>query len=49
MKDCEDKAIQQGCLKEDQRLSGPMAKSWENGVFWIVYEVLHSFAFDTIY
>lgn len=49
MKDCEDKAIQQGRLKEDQRLSGPMGQSWENGDFWIVYAVLHSFAFDTIY
>lgn len=49
MKDCEDAAIQQGRLKEDQRLSSPMRQSWENGDFWIMYAVLHSFAFDTIY
>ncbi|KAF7718471.1 Aminoglycoside phosphotransferase domain-containing protein [Penicillium ucsense] len=48
MKDSEDIAIQQGRLTEDQRLSGPMGLSWENGDFWIMYAVLHSFAFDTI-
>ncbi|KAJ5146129.1 uncharacterized protein N7515_000693 [Penicillium bovifimosum] len=49
MKDCEDIAIQQGRLKEDQRLSGPMGQSWESGDFWVTYAVLHSFAFHTIY
>jgi hypothetical protein len=49
MRDCEDRAIQQGRLKEDQRLSGHMGQSWENGDLWIMYAVLHSFAFDTIY
>ena len=45
----EDMAIQQGRLKEDKQLSGPMQQSWESGDFWIVYTALHSFAFDAIY
>ncbi|PLB52101.1 phosphotransferase family protein, partial [Aspergillus steynii IBT 23096] len=49
MKDCEDTAIEQGRLGEDQRLSGAMRESWENGSFWIVYATLYSFAFDQIY
>ncbi|KAJ6179136.1 Aminoglycoside phosphotransferase [Penicillium mononematosum] len=49
MKDCEDTAIQQGRLREDQRLSGPMYESWESGDFWIMYAATHSFAFDEIY
>ncbi|KAJ5870945.1 hypothetical protein N7455_005886 [Penicillium solitum] len=49
MKDCEDTAIQQGRLREDQRLSGPIYESWESGDFWIVYAATHSFAFDEIY
>ncbi|KAJ5790769.1 uncharacterized protein N7518_007780 [Penicillium psychrosexuale] len=49
MKNCEDIAIQQGRLREDQRLSGPMNDSWESGDFWIMYAALHSFAFDDIY
>ncbi|CAG8314665.1 unnamed protein product [Penicillium salamii] len=49
MKGREDLAIQQGHLKEDQRLSGHMCRSWETGDFWIMYAFLHSFAFDMIY
>lgn len=49
MKACEDTAIQQGWLKEDQRLAGSMQQSWESGDFWIMYAVSHSFAFDAIY
>ncbi|OQE18560.1 hypothetical protein PENFLA_c021G05343 [Penicillium flavigenum] len=45
----EDTAIQQGLLREDQRLSGPMYESWESGDFWIMYAATHSFAFDEIY
>lgn len=36
-------------MKEHQRLSGPMKQSWESGGFWIMYAMLHSFAFDAIY
>ncbi|GKZ29709.1 hypothetical protein AbraIFM66950_006219 [Aspergillus brasiliensis] len=49
MKNHEDDAIQKGRLKEDQRLSCHMRQSWESGDFWVVYAVLHSFAFDAIY
>lgn len=49
MKDCEDTAIQQGRLREDRRLSGPMYESWESGDFWTMYAATHSFAFDEIY
>ncbi|GLA47671.1 hypothetical protein AnigIFM63604_002480 [Aspergillus niger] len=31
------------------RLSDKMQKSWDTGDFWVVYAVLHSFAFDAIY
>ncbi|KAJ5935854.1 hypothetical protein N7454_005152 [Penicillium verhagenii] len=36
MRDHEDASIQQGRLKENQRLSGPMSQSWESGDFWIM-------------
>ena len=49
MKGCEDKFIQQDQLEEHQQLSGPMQQSWESGDFWIMYAMLHSFAFDAIY
>ncbi|OJJ74890.1 hypothetical protein ASPBRDRAFT_73146 [Aspergillus brasiliensis CBS 101740] len=49
MKNHEDDAIQKGRLKEDQRLSYHMRQSWESGEFWVVYAVMHSFAFDSIY
>jgi hypothetical protein len=49
MKTCEDTAMQQGRLKEDKRLSGPMQQNWESGDFCIMYAVSHSFAFDAIY
>lgn len=49
MKNCEDTAILENRLKEEQRLSNHMAESWKSGDFWIIYAVLHSFAFDTIY
>lgn len=41
----EEAAIQQGRLKEDQRLSGPMQQSWTNGDFWVVYAARKNFAF----
>lgn len=31
------------------RLSDQMQRSWESGDFWVVYAILHSFAFDAIY
>ncbi|KAJ5273863.1 Aminoglycoside phosphotransferase [Penicillium angulare] len=31
MIDCEDTAIKEGWLKEDERLSAPMQESWESG------------------
>ncbi|PLB43302.1 hypothetical protein P170DRAFT_419194 [Aspergillus steynii IBT 23096] len=45
----EDKAIKQGQLAEEQRLSGPMRDSWESGDFWIVYAARNNFAFDAIF
>jgi hypothetical protein len=32
-----------------RRLSDQMQRSWESGDFWVVYAILHSFAFDAIY
>lgn len=49
MKDKEDTAIRQNRLEEGQRLSGPMYQSWKSGDFWVIYALLHSFAFDFIY
>jgi hypothetical protein len=45
----EDMAIRQSRLKEEQRLSGLMQKSWESGEFWIVYAARKSFAFDSVF
>jgi hypothetical protein len=45
MRHCEDIAVQHGQC----RLSDQMQRSWEGGDFWVVYAILHSFAFDAIY
>ncbi|KAJ5734005.1 hypothetical protein N7493_002791 [Penicillium malachiteum] len=45
----EDVAIDRGILKEEQRLSGPMQQSWENGDFWVTYAARKSFAFDAVF
>ena len=45
----EEAAIQQGRLSQDQRFSGPMRQSWENGDFWITYAASKNFAFDSIF
>ncbi|KAJ5106281.1 hypothetical protein N7456_002956 [Penicillium angulare] len=42
MRQCEDKHAQ-------HKLSDEMQRSWESGDFWVVYAILHSFAFDAIY
>ncbi|KAJ5712326.1 phosphotransferase family protein [Penicillium malachiteum] len=49
MKRCEEVAMQQGQLQEEQRLSNHMHDSWESGDFWVMYAALNSFAFDRIY
>ncbi|GKZ96535.1 hypothetical protein AnigIFM59636_011050 [Aspergillus niger] len=45
MRRCEDAEGVHG----ESRLSDEMQKSWQSGDFWVVYAVLHSFAFDAIY
>lgn len=47
MRRCEDASVagQHGQF----RLSYQMQRSWESGDFWVMYAILHSFAFDTIY
>jgi hypothetical protein len=45
MRQCEDMGDQQGQC----RLSDRMRQSWKTGDFWVVYALLHSFAFDAIY
>lgn len=45
MKRCEDLAAQNGQV----RLSDQIRRSWESGDFWVMYAILHSFAFDAIY
>lgn len=49
MKSREDTEIQKGHIKENQRMSSHMQRSWDSGNFWIVYAALNSFAFDAIY
>ncbi|KAJ5712047.1 hypothetical protein N7488_006203 [Penicillium malachiteum] len=34
---------------DGQFLADRMQDSWESGDFWVVYALLHSFAFDAIY
>ncbi|KAJ5239574.1 hypothetical protein N7468_004193 [Penicillium chermesinum] len=45
MRHCEDI----GAQYSQYRLSDQMQRSWESGDFWVVYAILHSFAFDAIY
>jgi hypothetical protein len=49
LKDCEARRIKRGSLSESQRLSMPMEKSFETGVFWICLASRHSSMFDEIY
>jgi len=49
MREREDASIASGLLREDQRLSGHMQRSWETGDFWVIYAVRNSFAFDAIF
>lgn len=45
MRKCEDEAIQDKELVEDQRLSDRMLDSWQSGNFWIMYAARNNFAF----
>lgn len=49
MGEAEDEMIEQGRLREEERLSVKMKECWENGLFWIVYAAKNSWAFDLIY
>ncbi|OJJ98133.1 hypothetical protein ASPACDRAFT_62382 [Aspergillus aculeatus ATCC 16872] len=45
----EETETQRGRLNPDQKLSGPMRQSWENGDFWVAYAARKSFAFDVVF
>ncbi|GKZ38554.1 hypothetical protein AbraIFM66950_010836 [Aspergillus brasiliensis] len=45
----EESLISSGRLTEEQRLSGPMRESWQNGDFWVSYAARRNFAFDAIF
>lgn len=49
LREREDVFIQEGRLKDQERLSVPMLESWESGDFWVVYAARKSFAFDAIF
>lgn len=49
LKECEDERISQGKWKESDRLSGRMAQSLDNGVFWLSLAARKSSMFDDIY
>ncbi|KAE8352431.1 phosphotransferase family protein [Aspergillus coremiiformis] len=45
----EDRLIEEGTFREEDRLSGPMTKSWETGQFWVIYAAQRNFAFDLVF
>jgi hypothetical protein len=45
----EDVDIRRGVIGEENRLSGHMRESWDNGGFWVSYAARRSWAFDIIY
>ncbi|OQD86719.1 hypothetical protein PENANT_c007G09858 [Penicillium antarcticum] len=45
----EDADIARGSIGEENRLSGLMRESWENGDFWVSYAARRSWAFDLVY
>jgi hypothetical protein len=45
----EDVDIWRGFIGEENRLSGHMRESWDNGGFWVSYAARRSWAFDVIY
>ncbi|CAI7583848.1 unnamed protein product [Penicillium discolor] len=45
----EDVDIRRGVIGEENRLSGHMRESWDNGGFWVSYVARRSWAFDVIY
>ncbi|KAJ5171056.1 uncharacterized protein N7500_003839 [Penicillium coprophilum] len=47
--ECEEEAVRNERLVENQRLSDAMRRSWESGDFWIMYAARDNFAFDAIY
>lgn len=49
LKACEDDRIRSGALQESDRLSGPMAASMTNGMFWLCLATRKAFIFDDIY
>lgn len=49
LRECEDRMINEGSLAGSQRLSDPMDKSLENGLFWTCLAARHSAMFDEIY
>ncbi|RAH62754.1 hypothetical protein BO85DRAFT_444094 [Aspergillus piperis CBS 112811] len=49
LKNKDQGAIDRGIMKESDRLSGYMLRSWESGDFWLNYAARKSWAFDMIY
>ncbi|KAL6855532.1 hypothetical protein ACO1O0_006681 [Amphichorda felina] len=45
----EDAQLQQGTLKESQRLSGHMERSMDDGSFWLCIAARKAFMFDDVY
>ncbi|KAK2858405.1 hypothetical protein FQN49_004774 [Arthroderma sp. PD_2] len=49
LRDREDVSIEQGKLREQDRLSDPMQQSWDSGDFWVTYAARKNFAFDPVF
>lgn len=45
----ENEALSHSRMKESERLSSAMRRSWDTGDFWVHYMVRRPWAFDTIY
>lgn len=49
LRECEDEQVQENTLLDSQCLSAQMAKSLENGLFWVCLAARYSSMFDDIY
>ncbi|KFY01911.1 hypothetical protein O988_02455 [Pseudogymnoascus sp. VKM F-3808] len=49
LREREDVLIDEGRLKDQERLSLPMRESWDSGDFWVVYAARKGFAFDAVF
>jgi hypothetical protein len=49
LREREDVLIEEGRLRDQERLSFPMQESWDSGDFWVIYADRKGFAFDAVF